>query len=119
MLNIFLRQGELNETMGREYANWDVVKRSLMRSYKFAIAFENSNSPDYVTEKLFQPLAEGTVPSMCIHCRCKIWCKLRCVRVCVRERVRVRVRVRVHVRVCVRVRVRLRVRVCALHFGRC
>jgi hypothetical protein len=30
--------------------------------YKFALAFENSASTDYVTEKLFRPLACGTVP---------------------------------------------------------
>ena len=42
---------------------WHQAKRLLMRAYKFAIAFENSNSPDYVTEKLFGALAEGTVPS--------------------------------------------------------
>jgi hypothetical protein len=32
-------------------------------TYKFAIAFENSNAEDYVTEKLFGAFAAGAVPS--------------------------------------------------------
>lgn len=35
---------------------------SLMRRYRFLLAFENSRCPDYVTEKLFRPLRSGTVP---------------------------------------------------------
>ena len=34
----------------------------LYRRYKFTLAFENSDSPDYVTEKLFDPLSVGSVP---------------------------------------------------------
>lgn len=34
----------------------------LYRRYKFTLAFENSFSPDYVTEKLFDPLLVGSVP---------------------------------------------------------
>jgi hypothetical protein len=37
-------------------------KQKLLRSYKFALAFENSICRDYVTEKLFQPLMTGCVP---------------------------------------------------------
>jgi hypothetical protein len=33
-----------------------------IRSYKFVLAFENSISTDYATEKLYRPLAHGTVP---------------------------------------------------------
>ncbi|EFA86302.1 glycosyltransferase [Heterostelium album PN500] len=33
-----------------------------MKSYKFVLAFENSNSNDYVTEKLFGALSVGTIP---------------------------------------------------------
>lgn len=34
----------------------------LYRRYKFTLAFENSDCPDYVTEKLFDPLIAGSVP---------------------------------------------------------
>jgi alpha-1,3-fucosyltransferase 10 len=34
----------------------------LYRRYKFTLAFENSDCPDYVTEKLFDPLLAGSVP---------------------------------------------------------
>ena len=34
----------------------------LYRRYKFTLAFENSDCPDYVTEKLFDPILVGSVP---------------------------------------------------------
>jgi hypothetical protein len=33
-----------------------------LRRYKFAIAFENSETDDYVTEKFYQALLAGAVP---------------------------------------------------------
>jgi hypothetical protein len=41
---------------------WVGQKLEVLRKYKFTLAFENSNFPDYVTEKFFQPLQEGSVP---------------------------------------------------------
>ncbi len=38
------------------------ARPELYRRYKFTLAFENSYSPDYVTEKLFDPIAVGSVP---------------------------------------------------------
>ncbi len=38
------------------------AKESLIANYQFTIAFENSISQDYVTEKFFQPLAAGSIP---------------------------------------------------------
>jgi len=38
------------------------TKMNIIRKYKFTLAFENSNYRDYVTEKFFQPLVEGSVP---------------------------------------------------------
>lgn len=37
--------------------------KSIIPKYKFTFAFENSETDDYVTEKLFGPLAAGSVPS--------------------------------------------------------
>jgi len=36
--------------------------RQVIARYKFALAFENSIAPDYVTDKFFDPLVVGTVP---------------------------------------------------------
>jgi hypothetical protein len=38
------------------------TKLDLYRQYKFVIAFENSVSKDYVTEKFYDPLIAGSVP---------------------------------------------------------
>jgi hypothetical protein len=37
-------------------------KTALMQEYWLSIAFENAIDPDYVTEKLFQPLIAGSIP---------------------------------------------------------
>ncbi len=37
-------------------------KRNFQRKYKFSIAFENSSSPGYTTEKLFEPMLENSIP---------------------------------------------------------
>jgi hypothetical protein len=38
------------------------AKLEVIRRYKFYLAFENSNSVDYVSEKMFQALYMGVVP---------------------------------------------------------
>jgi len=38
------------------------TKLRVMSRYRFTFAFENAIDPDYVTEKLFQPLAVGSIP---------------------------------------------------------
>ena len=40
---------------------WESVRETI-RNYKFYLAFENSRTTDYVTERVFHALAEGTVP---------------------------------------------------------
>lgn len=37
-------------------------KAIVMRQYRFYLAFENSNEPDYVSEKIYNALSEGVVP---------------------------------------------------------
>lgn len=44
------------------HGNWRGSKMALAKSYLFTVAIENSISYDYVTEKLWQPLAAGSVP---------------------------------------------------------
>lgn len=41
---------------------WVGQKSEIISKYKFTLAFENSNFHDYVTEKFFHPLLEGSVP---------------------------------------------------------
>lgn len=42
--------------------NWVAGKLEFIKNYKFTIAFENSSTPGYVTEKLMQPLQANSVP---------------------------------------------------------
>jgi hypothetical protein len=51
-----LQNRELPLDRGRE------TKLEVIAGYKFTLAFENSISPDYVTEKFFDPLRAGSVP---------------------------------------------------------
>jgi alpha-1,3-fucosyltransferase 10 len=47
----------------RHWPVWGrAAKQRVSARYKFILAFENSISPDYVTEKFFDPLIVGTVP---------------------------------------------------------
>ena len=39
-----------------------VTKLETISRYRFTLAFENSIEPDYVTEKLYEPLVSGSVP---------------------------------------------------------
>ena len=41
---------------------WTSAKKSLASNYLFTVAFENTLQYDYITEKLWQPLAAGSVP---------------------------------------------------------
>ncbi|HED13200.1 MAG TPA: PqqD family peptide modification chaperone [Gammaproteobacteria bacterium] len=49
-----------NRTIGNDAGAKSKIE--VLSRYKFAIAFENSISPDYVTEKFYDPLLVGTIP---------------------------------------------------------
>ena len=42
--------------------NWEESKINFLKNYKFTIAFENSSSNGYTTEKLYQPLQAFSIP---------------------------------------------------------
>ena len=42
--------------------HWGKAKKALLKHYLFTVAIENTFTYDYVTEKLWQPLAAGSVP---------------------------------------------------------
>jgi len=52
----FLRNRPLPDDRRRE------TKLEIISRYKFTIAFENSISPDYVTEKIYDALIAGSIP---------------------------------------------------------
>ena len=43
-------------------ATWELSKSKIMRRYLFHLAFENQNTNDYITEKLWLALQSGTIP---------------------------------------------------------
>lgn len=46
----------------RNKIDWDAEKIKFLKDYKFTIAFENSVSPGYSTEKVTQPMVAGSIP---------------------------------------------------------
>jgi hypothetical protein len=52
----------VNHTALHYLGNWAASKNAMSKHYKFTVAIENSIEHDYVTEKLWQPLAAGSVP---------------------------------------------------------
>jgi len=51
-----------SEGGGRHDMSGPERKTELLASYRFTLAFENTWTRDYVTEKFFQPLLAGSVP---------------------------------------------------------
>ena len=43
-------------------SNWETSKIDFLKKYKFTIAFENSSSDGYTTEKLYHPFIAGSIP---------------------------------------------------------
>jgi hypothetical protein len=52
----FMNNRQIENDLGVE------SKINTLKDYQFTIAFENSISPDYVTEKFYQPLSVGSIP---------------------------------------------------------
>jgi hypothetical protein len=57
-----LRNAEWPAELLAQHGNKYAQKAVIMRRYRFYLAFENSNEPDYVSEKIYNALAEGVVP---------------------------------------------------------
>jgi hypothetical protein len=49
-----------NRRLTRDHG--ESTKRNIIAGFKFTLAFENAIATDYVTEKLYEPLAMGSVP---------------------------------------------------------
>lgn len=52
----------MQDAITPRFGNWAEGKLDFIKNYKFTIAFENSSTPGYVTEKLLQPLQANSVP---------------------------------------------------------
>ena len=52
----------VNQPVSRHQNNWYASKIEVLKNYKFSVAFENSKSDSYVTEKIFMALEAGTIP---------------------------------------------------------
>ena len=61
-----LNNAEVNVTLPQctqmPGTSWAANKRCILGHFKFAMAFENTQLPDYVTEKLFMTLDVNTIP---------------------------------------------------------
>jgi hypothetical protein len=52
----------LGNNISHYKSQWVLTKKAMMKHYMFTVAFENSIEHDYITEKLWHPLAGGSVP---------------------------------------------------------
>ncbi|KAF9340961.1 Alpha 1,3 fucosyltransferase [Linnemannia elongata] len=50
------------ELKGRETGNWQYKKQKVLASYPFGLAAENSNCLGYITEKIYDVYAAGSIP---------------------------------------------------------
>lgn len=57
-----LHNTDAPELDGRDGTNWQESKMRYLSRFKFNIAFENSDTPGYITEKLMDAYKAGTVP---------------------------------------------------------
>jgi len=61
-LGACLKNKELPEHLKSPLTMHDDQLREFVGKYKFALTFENAVCDDYITEKLWRPLAAGTIP---------------------------------------------------------
>lgn len=62
VVDIYGKCGDGNQKRQHSCPNRSECDEMLSRHYRFYLSFENSLCPDYVTEKLYRPLAYDTVP---------------------------------------------------------
>jgi len=53
-------EGETDQ-QDQESRSWALIKSELLKRHKFVLSFENEDVTDYVTEKYYQPFAQGTL----------------------------------------------------------
>jgi Glycosyltransferase family 10 (fucosyltransferase) C-term len=51
----------------RSEVGWEQRSVHALSGYRFVLAFENSDAPHYVTEKLFHAFYAGAVPVVCLE----------------------------------------------------
>ena len=61
-LGSVLNNTKLDKTETRYVSDWDDKAMNIYKDYKFVIAFENSSSLGYISEKILLPLSVGSIP---------------------------------------------------------
>lgn len=58
----FTKKYVISSLMSRHFGNWRDAVVNYQKDYKFSIAFENSSSKGYTTEKIYHPMLANSIP---------------------------------------------------------